>query len=81
MLNNVFRARVHIKRSGKEFEQFRRDLSNGCVSRSREMPFDIIEADRQMAHYKQVVTVYLRKKIDEGSQYLLSGEDGGTIDG
>ena len=44
------------------------------------MPFDVTEADRQMAHYKLVVTVYPRKKIDEGSQHLLSGEDDGTID-
>ena len=46
VLNNDFRARVYIKQSSKEFDQFRRDLSNGYVSRSREMLFDVTEADR-----------------------------------
>ena len=75
VLNNVFRARVYIKRSGKEFEQFRRDLSNRYVSRSRKMSFDVIEVDRQIAYYKPVVNIYLRRKIDEWSQHLLSGKD------
>ena len=33
-LNDAFRARVCIKRSGKDYKQFRRDLSNRYISRS-----------------------------------------------
>ena len=38
-----------------------------------------------MAHYKLVVNIYLRRKIDEGPQHLLSGKDldkdDGTVEG
>ena len=59
----MLRARVCIKRSGKEFEQFRNDLLSSYVSRSREIPLDVIEADRQMVYYKRMVCV--KKKSEE----------------
>ena len=55
ILNNAFQACLYIKRAGKNFEQFRRDLLNGYVSRSREMPFDMMEVDRYIAHYKLAI--------------------------
>ena len=62
-LNNAFKARIYIKRVGKNFEQFRWNLSNGYVSRSREIPFDVIEVDHQIAHYKLVIS--FKKKSEE----------------
>ena len=77
-LNDVFRARVHVKWAGKDFDQFRRDLSNGCMSRSREMPFDATEAGMQIANYKSVLA--FKKKTEEirGTQHLSSESE---IDG
>ena len=31
-LTNVFRTRLHVRRLGGAYEQFRRDLNNGCAS-------------------------------------------------
>ena len=45
-LNNDFRVRVCIKRSGRDFEHFRRDLSNRYIARSREIIFGMSEVDR-----------------------------------
>ena len=45
-LTDAFRARLCIRNSGSGYEKFRRDLSNGCISRSREQPMGIVEANR-----------------------------------
>ena len=45
-LTGAFRERLCIRRSGSDYEQFRRDLSNGHFSRSREQPMYIVEANR-----------------------------------
>ena len=73
-LTDVFRARLCIRRSGGMHEQFRRDFSNGYISRSREQPMDLVEANRQMEHYKPILTS--RRKTGEaaGSQHLLEGD-------
>ena len=42
---NLFRARLHIRRSSSRYEQFRRDFSNSYIKRSREQLQDIIEAN------------------------------------
>ena len=53
-LIKAFRTRVHVKRAGRKFEQLRRDDCNGHLESSRECPFDIAEANRQMAHYRPI---------------------------
>ena len=50
-LRQAFKARIYVKRAGRNFEPFRRDLYNGYVTGSREYPFDVIEANRQMEYY------------------------------
>ena len=51
-----------MKRASKEYEQFRLDLSNGYMSRSREMLFDITKADRQISNFKLVHTFKKKSK-------------------
>ena len=47
-LHGVLRARLHIKLSGKDYGQHRRDLSNACAGSSREHLQDATKANRQL---------------------------------
>ena len=38
VLNEAFRYRICIHRSSREYEQFRREVGNGCVGHCREYP-------------------------------------------
>ena len=37
-LNEAIRERTHARRSGGSYEQFHREVSNGCLSIGREHP-------------------------------------------
>ena len=54
-LTDAFRARIYMKRSGKDFYPFRREVVNGHVARCREHPTDTVEANRQMEFNKPVL--------------------------
>ena len=45
-LTEVIKGRIYIKRSGKDYDQFRRELSNHYNRRSSEYPQDVVEANR-----------------------------------
>ena len=55
-LNDVFRARLYICRSGSSCEQYRRDCINERTSRSREQPRDVGEANWLMECHKPMMT-------------------------
>ena len=65
----VFRSRVHIKRLGKDYEKFRRDVTNRFVARSRKHPHNVAEANMQLEHYD--LTHFIKKKVEHGSHHLL----------
>ena len=69
-LTDLFRARLHIRRSGSAYEQHRRDFANGHINRSREQPRDVVEANRQIEYYK-LLLMNRRKPEESGSQHLL----------
>ena len=73
-LTDVFRARIYIKRAGSNYEQYRREVSNGYVSRSREAPYDIVEANRQMEFYRPVVQFKKKAEDERGSQHWTQGQ-------
>ena len=60
-MNDVIKARICIKRSGKDYEQFRRELSNQYNRRSSEYPQDVVEANRQLEYYRPIFVT--QKKI------------------
>ena len=43
-LNQAVRTRIYMRWSGKDYDQFRKDLSNGNIVRSREQPDSVDEA-------------------------------------
>ena len=73
-LTVVFRARVCVRRSGRTYDQFRRDLSNGYIARSREQPIDIVEANRQMKYYRPLHIGKRKSEDVSGSQHVQDGE-------
>ena len=73
-LNEVIRSRIYMKRSGKEFDQFRREIANGCVAGNREHPSTIVEANRQMEYFRPLA---YKKGNPNGRP---NGGDGGTGD-
>lgn len=70
-LKDAVRARMRIRRSGSSYDQFRRDFNNGYVSRSCEQPLDVIEANRQMEHFRLLMNNRKRPKETGGSQHFL----------
>ena len=72
-LAQVFRAYMHIKRLCKDYEQFRRNVSNENVDCSREQAQNGSEAHRQMEHYHPFY--FLKKKPDDGTyaHHLING--------
>ena len=46
LITDAIRSGVYIKRSGSNFEQFTRDLSNGNESRSRHHPSNVCKTNR-----------------------------------
>ena len=74
-LNEVFRARICMKRSGSGLKQFRRDLSNGRNSRVRQHPQDVSEAHRQIECFNPIFSI--RKKPDGGA----GGNGGREVNG
>ena len=51
MLNNKLRAKICIKRSSKQFKQFKYNFKYICIKEQRNI-FYRIEANREIAHYK-----------------------------
>ena len=74
-LTDAIRVRFFTRHSGGNYEQLRREVSNGYFSRSHEHPSEVVEAYRQMEHYHPVFN-NRRKEGDKGSQYLLDGGGG-----
>ena len=66
----VIKARICIKRAGKEYEQCRREVDNGCVSCSREYLQYVSEAIRQLEHRRLVY--FANKRQDEGREQDLT---------
>ena len=68
-INEVFPERIYMKWSGSNYEQFRIDISNGRVPKSRERTHDISEAHMKMEYFNPVLAQ--TKKIEEikGSQH------------
>ena len=62
-LTQAIRAGVYVRRSGREFDVFRKDISNGHVSRSREQPCNVSESNRKMEHCK---LLFHKKNKDQG---------------
>ena len=62
-----------MKRSGSNYEKFRRDLRNGYESKDREHICYIPEAHIQMKYFK--IVLVQKKKIEEmkGSQHTRNG--------
>ena len=70
-LTNALRARIYMRRAGGNYEQYRREITNGYMRRSNEYPVDIPEAHRQMEYYRPVI-FKRRNDEDSGSQHLLT---------
>ena len=47
-LTKAIRARAYTLRSGREFDAFRKEISNRCVARTREKPHNVSEDYMQM---------------------------------
>ena len=45
-LTRVFRVQIHVKRVGKDLNQYRRELINGFMAGSREYLHGLAEATR-----------------------------------
>ena len=73
-LNEAIRERMHVRHSGGNYEQFRREVRNGHLSRIREHPSEVAEARRQMECYRPVSSN--RRKEDKGLQHLIDGGGG-----
>lgn len=75
MLSEAVKSRSHIKRSGKDFEQCHREMSNSCIGQSREYPHDVTEANHQLEYHRSMHSA--KRKTDEGGeQHLLDGKGG-----
>ena len=70
-LNEAIRSRTHVRCSGGNYECFRREVSNGRISRSREHPSKVVETHRQMEHYRPVFSN--RRKEHKGLHHMLDG--------
>ena len=70
-LSDATRARLYAKRSGNDYEQYFRDLSNACVGHNRECPQDATEANRQLESYRPMC--FTRKKSEDREQHSLDG--------
>ena len=74
-LTNVIKARMCLKRSGKEHEECRREMSNNYIGKSREYSQDVAEANRQLEYYRPMC--FTKKKSEErGEQHF--GDAGGV---
>ena len=65
-MEKVFRARVHLKRPGKECEQLRRNVSNRPVSGKRDYPMNVGELHMKMEFCKPNLS---QKRESDGTQY------------
>lgn len=45
-LIEAFKLRIYIKRAGKEYESFHREVNNSYIVKCREYPVDIVKANR-----------------------------------
>ena len=57
---------VFNKKTGKDYEQYYRDISNSYISRFREYPQDVREVARQLEYYKPT-HFYKKSSEDVGS--------------
>jgi len=76
-LMQAFMARVCVKRAGREFEEFRREVYNGYVAGSREYPADIMDANRLMTYYRPIHNVKRDTRRKGSSGEGVGGHVGG----
>ena len=67
-LTQAVRARAYARKSGRDFDNFRNEISNGHIARSREQPCNASDANRQMQYYKPL---FRKKKKDEGEAQVV----------
>ena len=70
VLTEVIRARACIRRVGGFCEQYKHKVSNGYLSHSREYPVEVVEAHRQMEHFRPLVSFKKKNEDSKGTQYL-----------
>ena len=70
VLTDAIRGRTHVRRAGGQQDNFKREVSNVCHSRSCEHLAYVIEAHRKMERHIPVFKSR-RKEGDLGTQHLL----------
>ena len=63
-LADTMREEMHVKRLGGVFEQFRREMDNRCLVRSRECTVDVADAHRKMENCR--IMHAMKKRTGEG---------------